>query len=248
MSGSIVGRILEFLFPTRANCLGCGDDRGCDEPFLCAECRRRMYASGIYVQDDGWAKRGLDVALFPYYYERPVKGLIRALKFRSVKMLAPYLASGMAPLLAQKSLPAFDCIVPVPLHSERLFERGFNQSELLARALSEQTGIPTRTDYLARIRRTRQQSKLKPRERGGDLRSAFRASGDLSGQRILLVDDVITTGSTACACASALKEAGALEVYAIAVAGSHRLYRSSKRLRYRRKDGKFRKSNPAVKI
>lgn len=243
MRGLNAEKILEFFYPSRAKCLGCGDEQGCDEPFLCSECIRLLKPSNVLVNYGSRTESSLDSVLFVYFYGRPVKGLIRAFKFSSVKMLSSFFAPSLADLLAERAAETPDVIVPVPLHSARRFERGFNQAELLGERLSARTGIPMRTDLLRRIRRTKQQSKLKPSKRGGDLSGAFRACGDLSGLRVLLIDDVITTGSTARACASALKAAGAAEVHAISVAGSRRLRPSGQRVYH-----PSTKSNSAVKI
>jgi len=125
-----------------------------------------------------------------------------------------------------RSLPrdeAFDAIVPVPLHWWRRWNRGFNQSELLARALSRSTGIPVR-DALRRTRPTASQAGLSNTARRRNMVQAFRCRREIAvrGKRILLVDDVMTTGSTATACARALKGAGATRVAVLTVARADR--------------------------
>jgi len=228
----IAERILELVYPSRARCLGCGDVQGCDESFLCEECRALLKPAFVSVRHADWRARGLDSAMFAYYYKRPVNGLIRSFKFHSVKLLADIFRSDLAELVRKRMYQAPDVIVPVPLHPSRRIERGFNQAEILGRILSEETGIETRTDLLRRVHKTRQQSKLKGSKRGVGLTDAFSASGCLTGKRVLLLDDVITTGGTACACADALKAAGVAEVHVVAVAGSRR-YRQIGSRRYR---------------
>jgi len=105
----------------------------------------------------------------------------------------------------------YDGFVPVPLHPKRLRERGFNQSELLCRAMSEKSGIPV-LNALARTRQTSSQAKLSGKERHTNILDAFSCVMDVSGQTLILVDDVVTTGSTASACAKALLSAGAKQV------------------------------------
>lgn len=229
-----IGWILEALYPTRAKCLGCGDDQGCDEPFLCSECRRLLKPVNIVARKDSWKARGLESAAFVYYYEKPVKGLIRAFKFQSVKMLADSMAQEMDELIEARELDGFDAVIPVPLHPSRKSQRGFNQAELLARPIAERYGAQMRTDILKRTRRTKQQARLRIEERGANLSSAFTASRNAAGMSVLLVDDVVTTGSTLCACAEALKEAGAREIHAIALAGSRSWKRGNVR-KYRLK-------------
>ena len=105
--------------------------------------------------------------------------------------------------------------MPVPLHWTRLLRRGYNQSEMLARALAQRyPGLPVRTDVLRRARRTRSQTSLSAAQRKKNLRGAFAASPLVEGLSVLLVDDVATTRATLGACARALKRRGAKRVYA----------------------------------
>ena len=234
MIRKMINQLLEIIYPTRASCIGCGNDQGCDEPFLCETCRKMLKPSDIVAKRDDWKQRGLEWISFVYYYERPVKGMIRAYKFKGVRMLAESMAQDMGNLFEHRNLGLFDLIIPVPLHPARLRERGFNQAELLAGPLASLCGAQLRTDVLRRTKRTKQQSKLKLKRRRANLLSAFSASTDLTGMRILLIDDVVTTGSTLCSCAEALKAAGAAEVCAAVFAGSHAWHKGRKRA-YRQK-------------
>lgn len=233
MNRKISDAILEFFFSTRAQCLGCGDEQGCDCPFLCSECLALLKPSYVSASREEWRRSGLSSVRFVYYYGRPIRGLIRAFKFRGVKILAKNMAQDMNELLTLRGHADADVIIPVPLHPTRLRNRGYNQSEVLARALSEKCGIPVRTDILRRIRKTRQQSKLSHAKRRNNLKNAFVAVQNISGLRVLLLDDVITTGSTVCACAEALRAAGAADVHAISIAGVHARHRSEKTKIYR---------------
>lgn len=112
-----------------------------------------------------------------------------------------------------------DMVVPVPLHPRRLLWRGFNQSLELARLLAREQGLPLLPGALVRVRHTRPQSTLPARERERNIAGAFRADPALvGGARVLLVDDVMTTGSTLKACARELRAAGAEGVEALVVA------------------------------
>jgi ComF family protein len=106
--------------------------------------------------------------------------------------------------------------VPVPLHRTRLWRRRFNQAAALARTVSRETGLPLVTTALTRIRRTRQQVGLTRAQRADNLQSAFQVSaaarGLVEGRRVLLVDDVLTTGATVNAASRALLRAGASAV------------------------------------
>ncbi|MBI1841614.1 MAG: ComF family protein [Verrucomicrobia bacterium] len=108
----------------------------------------------------------------------------------------------------------WDCVVPVPLHPAKLREREFNQAERLARLVSQSTGLPVRGDLLRRVAHTDTQTKLTRAERAANVRAAFTGAGGsrIPSQRVILVDDVFTTGATTNACAGVLRESGAAAV------------------------------------
>lgn len=144
-----------------------------------------------------------------YAFEGPVREAVHLLKYGRRTMLAPalgaLLAGGAGP-----SVRGADLVVPVPLQLRRLRQRGFNQSLLLARALSERLGAPIDARVLRRVRGTRPQVGLHASQRAENVRGAFIVSGrGLEGRDVLLVDDVYTTGATARECAAALARAGA---------------------------------------
>jgi competence protein ComFC len=144
-----------------------------------------------------------------------VLDIIHRYKYNRALYFEPFLAD----LLLSRAVPAlatstWDLIVPVPLHQTRLREREFNQAERLARHLSAATGIPVETRLLRRSVPTQTQTVLGRPERIANVRRAFaiRRGKSLDGQRIVLLDDVFTTGATTSACAKVLKSAGAGEV------------------------------------
>ena len=129
----------------------------------------------------------------------------------------------MGQLLGQyvESQPvAVDVLVPVPLHSRRLRERGYNQSALLAAEVGKRNGLPVVTDSLVRLRHTKAQVKTAgAEERQRNLAGAFGCrNAKLAGRRVLVVDDVCTTGATLNSCATALRAAGAASVWGLALA------------------------------
>jgi ComF family protein len=113
-----------------------------------------------------------------------------------------------------------DYLIPVPLHSSRLRERGYNQSDLLAADISDELSIPCLRQVLVRARNTRSMTALSPLRRRRNVADAFRVipGTDLQGKHIVLVDDVFTTGATADACARILVLAGCAEVHVLTAA------------------------------
>jgi competence protein ComFC len=176
--------------------------------------------------------RPFDLARAPYLYEDPLRHALRALKFS----LRESVAEALADLLTESASPAeedsarhvqdipfreVDVVCPVPLHPARERRRGFNQSDLLARRVAEGLGTRYEPRLLVRTRETRPQFGLHPREREENVASAFGhlpTGGELAGQRVLVIDDIITTGATVAACAQALRRAGAKHVWALALA------------------------------
>ena len=146
----------------------------------------------------------------PLKYEGVGKEVVHALKYRGYTRVVDRL---MVPLMEEEIHEPFDVIVPVPLHRSRRRQRGFNQAELVARALSKKLEFPF-SDKLEAIRRTRDQVKLSASERRENVEGAFRARGHIEG-KVLLVDDVFTTGATFSGGAGVLVRAGAEEVHAL---------------------------------
>lgn len=142
-------------------------------------------------------------------YDELSRSLVLKLKYGRKVALARTMARFMVPLVGPDSKEAL--LVPVPLHRSRLWSRGFNQSALVARELAKRTGIGSETHLLRRIKRTPPLKGMTRLQRRRAMAGAFSVdpSADLQGRTVVLVDDVLTTGSTANACARALIRAGA---------------------------------------
>ncbi|RLC73008.1 MAG: ComF family protein [Chloroflexi bacterium] len=216
--------LLDFLFPT--SCLGCGREGS----LLCPSCLKtlpRLYPP--YCERCGIPCSGricplclssppvIDGIRSPLLYRDLAREAIIHLKYRNLKLLARPLAELLADYLAESQLQ-FDVLVPVPLHPRRLRSRGYNQSALLAKNLSELIGVPLREDILFRLRDTPSQTSLGGPERRQNVAGAFECREELEGWEILLLDDVCTTGATLDACAVALKKAGAGAVWGLTLA------------------------------
>ena len=194
--------------------------RGAAAGLLCADCDAdlpRLDAERCprcALASRGGAPCGRCLAHPPRYdatiaaldYRFPADVLVHALKFRGELALAPLLGA----LLREKLSAAagVDVLVPVPLSPRRLRERGYNQAVEIARSL----GAPLDAGCCERVRETRAQMELPFDERASNVRGAFRCSRALSGARVAVIDDVMTTGATLDEIAAALKEAGAARV------------------------------------
>lgn len=155
-------------------------------------------------------------------YAPPLSLAIGRLKFERRSDLAQELARALIEPLGALALTPRDAFVPVPLHRLRLVERGFNQAGLVARALARATGARFQPRLLERERETAQQARLGRAEREANVHAAFRVRAARTVGRVVLVDDVVTTGRTVLACVRTLRESGCeiAAVVALARAGS----------------------------
>ena len=209
--------VLNLLYPPA--CAGCG---AVGQGVWCATCNARvsrLTASGrrkALALDAPWQARSLTV-ISGVRYESPLREAIHAFKYDGT----PDLAAPLSPLLLdawRDAAMSADVLIPVPLHARRKRERGYNQSELLARALSAACHVPVEAHLLRRVRYTDQQALLKGAARKQNVQGAFLAGAAVNGKQIVLVDDVFTTGATLTECATALLNAGAASVCAITLA------------------------------
>jgi ComF family protein len=159
----------------------------------------------------------IDGVLATGAFAPPLQPAIYSLKYHGLRRLAEPLGDRLAQTWQAAGLHA-DMIVPVPLHPERLAERGYNQAELLAGALAERLALPMRDDVLVRVRATPSQVHLHPAERRNNVHGAFACGLELTGSHVLLIDDVCTTGATLEACAATLRGHGAGAVWGLTVA------------------------------
>ena len=150
-----------------------------------------------------------EATLAPFLYEFPVDRIIHALKYGHQLVVAEWAAAELAACCTGRDI---SLIMPLPLHPARLRERGFNQSAEVARRIGNRLNFQVDRSSLLRCRDTPPQAALPLKERRGNVRGAFECRRDLSGERILLVDDVLTTGATAGECARILHLHGAREV------------------------------------
>ncbi|MGH9704185.1 MAG: ComF family protein [Candidatus Acidiferrales bacterium] len=174
---------------------------------LCHACRRGVYA--------------FDLARSHAVYNETMMKAITLLKYEQVTRLGHWFAARLADRVAENSAVfTADVVVPVPLHPLRQRERGYNQSELIARPLAKRLGLPLRTYLLVRTKPRPARQRLTRHERWQTVRGAFatRTGTQVDKLRVLLIDDVFTTGATLDACSRTLRQAGASGVMGLTVA------------------------------
>lgn len=232
----LVRSVVSLFYPPA--CEGCGLSVGFNE-YLCTECRERAprivppfcarcaepFAGAVTSEFScsNCANQTLhfEAAVAGYRARGIVRRLIHQFKYGHHVYLRHVVGDWLAAVLDDPRLnpKQFDLIVPVPLHPARQRERGFNQAALLARSLSLRTSLPV-WSALERLRYTTTQTAFDRAERMQNLHNAFRLrpGRNVRGSRVLLVDDVLTTGSTLSECARVLKKSGASSVYAATAA------------------------------
>ena len=222
----LTGKLLDWIYPPQ--CVSCGAPGS----LFCRDCRSKLQPVGEHFCSKCGKplKYGKSCRLCagsgflfqasraPYIYEGPAADLIKKLKYDGCLELAPILSDLLYGFWKELGWEA-DLIVPVPLSEKRRAQRGFNQSEMIARYFAKRTGVPIAPGALMKIRHTAQQVGLNAEERRENLSGAFAAEEVMvKDKRILLLDDVMTTGSTFAECSAVLLKAGAGSVKCLSVA------------------------------
>ena len=210
--------IMQLLFPPK--CVLCGKILQKGEQDLCKECR-------IQAPEYPNGKRKLqflDSFVAVWYYEGTVRKSLLRYKFYNARSFAASYGRLMAMMLLQQYPEGFDCLTWVPVSRLRKFRRGYDQVELLARAVGKELGM-TPVPLLTKVRHNRPQSRIRDGAmRRANVLGAYRVNDPeaITGKRILLLDDILTTGATAGECARVLLTAGAKEVHCAAVAAARK--------------------------
>jgi ComF family protein len=216
--------VLDFLFPR--TCVRCKAPLSSSETFLCSQCFSELVpADSSLLASEYFGKFGSEkivndfFALFVFEKDTAIQSLIHALKYEFKFKVGLYLGEQIGERGRDKiNSWRADFIVPIPLHRVKKAERGYNQSFYLAKGVSKVSGIKVSSRILRRKKFTISQTQLSRTERQANVLNAFEVKArHLEGKRIILIDDVITTGSTVSEAARVLKNAGATEVFALSV-------------------------------
>ncbi len=220
-------RLLNLISPDA--CVVCGCRLGVDEEVLCASCN--LHLPRTYLAARGtdnpmarrfWGRIPLERAAALFYYEAgsEVSRIIHGLKYGG----RPEIGEVMGRMMAEEfSTDAFfegiDLIIPVPLARKRERQRGYNQSEAIARGIASACGLPVVCDAVRRVSFTESQTHKSLRERIENVEDAFQLTGrvSLSGRHVLMVDDIVTSGATICSCVRPMLSATGLRVSVISL-------------------------------
>ena len=227
-------RVLDIFFPPR--CAVCGEVIPVGEPQPCLDCKSCLpYVKPPYcmkcgkevereedeycqdcIEKERHYRRGFPV----FRYEPPITESLLSFKYEGKKEYATFYADEIYKRYGRRiGALGIDALIPVPIYKGKYYSRGYNQAELIAIKLEKRMNIPVRNDIIARVRDTIAQKDIQGQERENNLKKAFACTGDVSGiNRVLLVDDIYTTGATIEACTNACISSGIKEIYYTSVA------------------------------
>ncbi|QRN83928.1 ComF family protein [Chloroflexota bacterium] len=218
---------LDWMYPP--NCVGCGEQGyrlcfKCQQEIkpisgpLCQRCGSPITAKENLCAECQSEEPPFEASRSLASYEGVIRECVHSLKYDRNQAMGEFFAEELTELIRREGWD-LDLVVPVPLSPIRMKERGYNQATLLARPISYALGIPFTPFGLKRIRNTQSQVELSAKKRKSNVRGAFEATPEIvHGKRVLLIDDVTTTGSTLKECSLALKKGGSLKVYCLTLA------------------------------
>jgi len=236
---SKLSRFLSFLFVKDYNCIVCGRELArpsryltCDNCYVkmetigdkhCLKCGRKLHGEEEYCLDCQNSEMRFDRAFSPLVYAGAAANLVLDLKFNNKRYIAEPMAAYMVDRFLKENVAA-DAVLPVPLHANRKKERGYNQSELLAKEIARALGLPLLSDAAERVKDTLPSTKLEGgrKAREENIRGAFviNQKEAVKNKTVLVVDDVLTTGATASELSGALKKAGAAKALVLTFAST----------------------------
>lgn len=235
----ILEKVLEAIYPSNIYCISCGSmiDNSRDYA-LCDSCVRQFHWAGArtcekcgkILAEDYRNRLCYDCRIFTHDFDKGFtcvqyglleRGVLMDYKYRGKSYIGRKLGDVLYDRMETEDI-VYDLIVPVPMHEKRQVSRGYNQARIMAARLAQRKGVTCVPDLLKRTRETTAMKNLNSFDRHENLKNAFAVSEKsyytVSGKRVLLVDDIYTTGSTMDACSRVLREAGADKVYGLTFA------------------------------
>ena len=211
--------IISLLFPTRELCYLCKDKSPYLTAFVCSECSERL--EFVYREVD-ISSQYIKRTFFALSYNSYLRELIHDFKFNGKSYMYKPFAEIMIEAIKRTDINYIDLIMYIPIHRRKEAIRGYNQSELLAKYISQKLQIQLSKGNLRKTTWTKEQNTLNRVQRLINLKNSFSISNteEIQGKRILLIDDLITTGATFNECSKLLIESGAREVIALALTSS----------------------------
>ncbi|MBL1212101.1 MAG: ComF family protein [Ignavibacteriae bacterium] len=229
-------QILDFFLPRI--CVTCNFPLNANQKLLCPNCVTQISSPSPEVLQKEYERKFLDdsfvndfAAAFIFKSEKAIQDVVHSLKYQRRFGSGVWLGKMAGDILQNKILNwQADLILPVPLHTLKKAERGFNQSYFIAKGISKQLGVKTKPGVIKRIKFTETQTHLNSLERKANIRNAFKLKKQklIKNKSIILIDDVVTTGATINECARILKEGGALKVFALSAALADYQFTSSR--------------------
>lgn len=221
-----VNCFLEIIFPKPEICSGCGRElKEFDIYRLCPSCLSKISAFNNNVNnliinvDNQSIKLAYDKVIISCYYEGLAREMVHRLKYKDKREIAVTIAAIMADNIRKEKIP-YDVIVPVPISKKKLKKRGYNHVHIISLELSEILNIPV-INCIDRVKDTDPQVLFNAHDRWYNVKDCFKCNSNVNGKRILLVDDIITSGATAHFCSQEIKKAGAICVTVFSFAKSN---------------------------
>jgi len=222
-----LGSFLSLLFPHC--CIVCGQPLAKGEECICTLCNIKLPRTDFHLRKENplerlfWGRIPLERATSFFFYEKKsdFRAIIHRLKYAGQKEIGEIMGRYMAAeLLPSGFFQGIDVMVPVPLHKKKQQARGYNQSEWIARGISAVTGIPLDTESVLRTKNTETQTRKSVLERRDNVEGIFelRHPEPLAGKHVLIVDDVLTTGSTTVSCASCMADVEGIRISVLTLA------------------------------
>ncbi len=226
--GMLLSAPLDMMAPRVCLVCGCAIPEGS----LCRSCLDSLPLAPakeeVYLRFTKMAREKVCVsaacALMSFSDDKAYRNIIHGLKYSGIRSIGMEFGAMLASRLISEEMTGYDLVVPLPIHAAKKRERGYNQSDLIAEAIASALGIPAEKNLVKRAVYTRTQTSLGAESRAGNVESIFlpkkNTAARLKGKRVLLADDVITTGATVNSCAEALLIGGAARVDVAAIAAA----------------------------